>query len=161
MRKSAVIILVSALFIGFAVFAAAKATYTVKTDKCIGCKICVDACPTKAISMKKDKAFIDPSKCINCGICAGKCPTKAIEPPKENTKAMAEKKSPEQTTKKVYATDIKSCTGCKECVPTCPVKAISVNYGKASIDPEKCINCGLCSNSCAFNALKQTEVKIK
>ncbi|MDN5353959.1 MAG: hypothetical protein PWQ09_715 [Candidatus Cloacimonadota bacterium] len=57
----------------------------VDSSKCIGCKLCVSACPTGAISMKDGKAVIDPDKCINCGICINGngqgfsgCPVKAI-----------------------------------------------------------------------------------
>ncbi|HPG35626.1 MAG TPA: 4Fe-4S binding protein [bacterium] len=161
MKKSSIVILILALFLGAGVFAAVKSTYKVIPEKCIGCKLCVDSCPTKAIAMKNNKAVIDPEKCVNCGICAGKCPVKAIEPPKDKKQALDEEDKPEHQTKKVYIADTRKCTGCKECVPTCPVKAISVSYGKVSIDPEKCINCGLCANSCAFNALKPSDIKIK
>jgi ferredoxin len=44
-------------------------SYRVDSSKCIGCQLCVSACPTGAISMQGDKAVIDQSKCISCGIC--------------------------------------------------------------------------------------------
>ena len=62
-----------------------KKAYVVNAKKCIGCRLCVKACPVNAISMVNGKAVIDADKCINCGICengnggnyAG-CPVKAI-----------------------------------------------------------------------------------
>ena len=57
------------------------------TGVCIGCSICADMCPAKAISLeasqdeggrKLTKYEIDLGKCIFCGICAEACPTKAI-----------------------------------------------------------------------------------
>ena len=37
-----------------------------------------------------------------------------------------------------------SCIGCKLCVPQCPVSAISMVKGKAVIDQDKCVSCGIC-----------------
>ncbi|HOW52896.1 MAG TPA: 4Fe-4S binding protein [bacterium] len=51
------------------------------------------------------------------------------------------------------------CTGCRECIPVCPVKAISLTMGQAVIDPEKCIDCGLCAKACSFGAPVEREVK--
>ncbi|HSA32549.1 MAG TPA: 4Fe-4S binding protein [bacterium] len=51
------------------------------------------------------------------------------------------------------------CSGCRECIPVCPTKAITLRMGKAVIDPEKCIGCGLCATACAFGAPVEREVK--
>jgi|GEM_PF-720433 len=60
-------------------------TYLVDSKKCIGCQLCVNVCPVKAITMKNGRAVIDADKCINCGICENGdgqnykgCPVKAI-----------------------------------------------------------------------------------
>ncbi len=58
--------------------------YKVNPKMCIGCKLCVSACPTDAISMIHGRAVINADKCIDCGICENGngdykgCPTDAI-----------------------------------------------------------------------------------
>ena len=53
---------------------------------CIACKICEKNCPTGAIVIKNNLAFIDYNKCTACGICASKCPRKAIVNHNDNGK---------------------------------------------------------------------------
>lgn len=47
-------------------------------ENCIGCKICVPACPFGAISMEEGKAAIGP-ECTLCGACVKACRFGAIE----------------------------------------------------------------------------------
>ena len=46
---------------------------------CIGCSLCVKACPKEAVKVEDFLAKIDYEKCVNCGLCAGKCPKKIIQ----------------------------------------------------------------------------------
>ncbi len=58
------------------------AAYIVDPDECIACGICINQCPTDAITADIDgKAVIDPELCIACGICANVCPVAAIFTP--------------------------------------------------------------------------------
>ena len=50
-----------------------------KKFKCTGCGMCASVCPTKAISIVKNKKGfycyeIDKTKCVNCGLCLKMCP---------------------------------------------------------------------------------------
>ncbi len=55
----------------------------VKVDpqKCTGCGLCVDACPTEAISIVDGLAVIDEDLCTECGLCIDECPTEALDLP--------------------------------------------------------------------------------
>lgn len=44
-----------------------------------GCTLCVDLCPTGAITSADERVAIDPYICAGCGSCAGSCPTGAAE----------------------------------------------------------------------------------
>jgi len=51
----------------------------IEQDECIGCNICVQACPATVLEMKGSKAeVIRPTWCIACGHCSALCPTSAI-----------------------------------------------------------------------------------
>lgn len=50
----------------------------VDTEKCTGCKICIEKCPVGAISIEDRKAKINMEECIHCGTCHSVCPQEAI-----------------------------------------------------------------------------------
>lgn len=98
----------------------------VVTDNCQKCmaKRCQQACNFGAVSMGRDRAYIDPSKCKECGLCSKACPYNAI----------AELLRP--------------------CKRSCPVDAITMDdNGICVIDETKCIQCGHCIHSCPFGAI--------
>jgi len=46
-------------------------------SKIVGCRRCLDLCPTGAITPNGDHVAIDPAICAGCGQCAAACPTGA------------------------------------------------------------------------------------
>jgi len=50
-------------------------------ERCTHCTVCVPICPTKAITVDRDKMRVsfDKERCIACELCVPICPYKAIE----------------------------------------------------------------------------------
>ncbi len=51
---------------------------SLKREKCIGCGVCCNICPVKAISMTDGMPRIDRKKCIRCFCCQEFCPQSAM-----------------------------------------------------------------------------------
>lgn len=51
-------------------------------QRCIGCRRCVEVCPTQALDQITDKAYLRyPERCNYCTVCEEVCPTSAIALP--------------------------------------------------------------------------------
>lgn len=101
----------------------ARFVVTDNCQKCVG-KRCQTSCNFDAITMLRDRAYIDPHKCKECGKCTAACPYNAIA-------------------------DLS-----RPCKKSCPVDAISMDeHNIVVINEEKCINCGACIKNCPFGAI--------
>ena len=49
----------------------------VDPDTCMGCRVCIDRCPTHAHEIVDDRVAYLPERCIGCGLCATTCPSGA------------------------------------------------------------------------------------
>ena len=56
-----------------------KTKPVLRKDLCVGCGVCANICPAKAIVIKGGKAVIDRSLCIRCFCCQEFCPKSAMK----------------------------------------------------------------------------------
>ena len=99
---------------------------------CTHCDICLDVCPTRAISLADGRYRIDPAKCTGCRLCAAECPRSAISMPQTG-----------------------SCVACGYCTTwfECP-SLLRAPDGLVSIDERTCIACGVCIQVCPQGAIR-------
>lgn len=138
---------------------------------CDACKVCVDLCPEKAITVERTvestkldgKVEIIPEECITCTWCKVTCPEEAI------------------TMDKLIEGDIEvypgQCPGgCSTCVEICPTKALYLPEARpaselagsqeanVAINKDLCIKCGACVVACPAEdaiVLKRTAFHVK
>lgn len=119
---------------------------------CIALGDCVNVCEYNAITIKDNLAIINTSICKGCGQCAAVCPNHLISiRPKSNTVDVLCSSSANGKATKLSCSN--GCIGCKICEKKCPNGAIKVADNHASIDYEKCTNCGECRNACPVKAI--------
>ncbi|MGB9936121.1 MAG: tungsten-dependent formylmethanofuran dehydrogenase subunit FwdF [Methanobacterium sp.] len=143
-----------------------------KNEKCVGCGICADICPTEALRLgpvlpiarglvKMDYVNLNKDKCVLCGLCASACPFDALECKidDENIKNLEAYPKWEHEAE----IDEDACVYCGNCVTACPQDAIYMRKsmpersnlvkGEAEIDEDKCIYCGMCEEMCPADAI--------
>jgi len=148
------------------------------TDTCVGCGLCVEVCPTGAISLgpipqiatgKMDGKFakitFDQDKCQFCGLCAEICPINAIIFEINGQRIETLKEYPRIVGS--IRIDKEKCIPCRICETICPTRCIEVRIqlkkkedlvrykkmpekieGEIKINEEKCTFCGICAELC-------------
>lgn len=114
---------------------------------CIGLGDCAEVCDNGAIVIDNGIASIIKSKCGSCGKCINVCPNSliSIRPLAKHIDVLCSSKDNGKQTKFSCKN---GCIGCKICEKKCPSGAITVNDFHASIDYDKCTNCGICMTVC-------------
>lgn len=99
---------------------------------CTQCDICVNVCPTEAITHVDGAYRIDQGKCTACRVCAAECPRSAISMPQTGV-----------------------CIACGYCTTwfECP-SLKKGSDGLVDIDRRTCIDCGMCIQVCAQGAIR-------
>jgi len=100
-------------------------------EACSQCDTCMDQCPEGAISKTEGGYVIDYNKCRGCRVCVQECPTSAIDMPA-----------------------VGACIACGFCLKRfeCP-SLIRREDGRVEINRLTCVDCGLCTQVCAQEAI--------
>ncbi|WP_243414640.1 RnfABCDGE type electron transport complex subunit B [Sporosalibacterium faouarense] len=127
---------------------------------CLGFGTCVDICSFDAIEIIDGIAKINPDKCTACGKCIDVCPKSVIDLVPYSQRVIVDCNS-KDFGKKVKSSCVVGCIGCKLCERSCPFDAIHVEDNIATIDYEKCTNCGICADKCPTNSIWEDKSKKK
>ncbi len=121
-------------------------------NSCMGYGDCVTVCAYDAIHVVDGVAVTDKEKCVACGLCVKACPKSIITiiPASNDIAVTCSSCEKGAVTRKACKV---GCIGCKKCEKACQFDAIKVENNLASIDPEKCTNCGACVPECPTNAI--------
>jgi Na+-translocating ferredoxin:NAD+ oxidoreductase subunit B len=121
---------------------------------CIGLMDCANTCPVNAILYDEEGIRrINPRKCTGCGLCADVCPRDLIEIVPAEAHVFVRCKC-QYTGKKALRVCKVACIGCKKCEKVCPHDAIHVENGFATIDYDKCTDCGECVLACPTSSIQ-------
>ncbi len=126
-------------------------------DACIGCALCAEVCPPRAVRMHRREGgvlantpYIDPTRrgCTLCGKCMEICPTNALTPVPREAVRMG-----------TAQIDRAACYPwvdrgvCGACALVCPLgeRAIGFEFARMYrpiVRAEGCVGCGLCVEVC-------------
>ena len=125
---------------------------------CIGLGDCMKVCERDAIKLVNGIARVTPALCGACGQCVAACPNQliSIKPVSKRIDVLCSSGDNGKTTKLVCKN---GCIGCKICEKKCPNEAIIVNNFHASIDYNKCTNCGACMEACPVKVIHSCDIK--
>ena len=104
---------------------------------CTHCDICVNVCPSAAITQVDGAYRIDIGKCTACRVCEAECPRSAISMPQTGV-----------------------CIACGYCTTwfECPSLKRGPD-GLVDIDRRTCIDCGMCIQVCAQGAIRPRQTQ--
>ncbi len=137
--------------------------YPTNSENCVGCRMCVDSCPSQALTSKINgnilKIFLDVERCYGCGVCADVCPFNVLELVKrDEIKEFRIEKDilrPERPEKKKFYGIVRRvfekglCCGCGACT-VCPPRGILWNDGIVDFPDwvRLCRDCAICIKVC-------------
>ncbi len=137
--------------------------YHSNAENCVGCRMCVDSCPSGALSSRFNGNLLTISLnaeiCTGCGVCVDVCPFNALDlisrDKLKEFKIEVDILRPEKTEKRKYymiarkVVDVSYCTGCGACT-VCPPKGIIWKDGIVDFPDwiKNCRDCAICIKVC-------------
>ena len=122
-------------------------TAIIRENECIGCSLCISACPVDAIiGAPQLMHTILQLDCTGCGLCLPPCPVDCIDlvPAHHSnlTRSLPDFSTP--------------CIHCSACMPACPRQLAPQQLFLAANNPSQaeqlslssCIECSLCDRAC-------------
>lgn len=121
---------------------------------CLGLGSCAAVCKLVAIKVgARGVAEVDRDKCVGCGLCVKACPQGIIRlvPREQNIVVGCSSRDSGPETRK--ACDA-GCIACGICVKNCPMGAIRLEDNHPVIDESLCVSCGMCASKCPRGVIK-------
>ena len=125
---------------------------------CLGYGSCIKVCRYDAIKVIDGVAKVDVEKCVGCGMCVVACPRKVIGMVGYGTDVIIACNSNAKgavTARSCTA----GCIGCGLCKKICPNGAITIEKNLAVIDYSKCVSCGLCATVCPKHLIADAKIR--
>ena len=126
----------------------AKQAYADGALECAQGCLGVEACRLDAIHIgPHGAAVVDRNACVGCGLCVEACPQNLIRLVDADTVITPRCSNQDAGPVARNACDV-SCIACRICEKNCPADAITMENNHAVIHPERCVSCGMCAVKC-------------
>ena len=123
---------------------------------CLGYGDCAEICPNGAICIEDGVARINPRRCKGCGMCKRTCPNGIISTVADTVRVIVKCSSCDKGAEVRKKCSV-GCIACKRCEKECPDGAITIVENLATIDYDKCSDCGRCAEVCPTKCIKVSD----